>query len=257
VIPLRDQEYIRERFERGLEGRVKIDYFTQRASALFVPGREECVYCEEAQQMLEEVASLSEKLSLTVHDVGEAQELAKKLGIDKVPGIVIRGPANRPLRFFGMPGGNEFPNFIETMIDASKQQAQIGAEPAKQLKKLRDTVSVVVYVTPTCPHCPAVVRAAYRLALASAHVQASAVEIGEFPRIAQQLGVRAVPLTVIDGRAAIAGAVDEAGLLDAIHKVVTDDTSIGRAPVRAGAVTDAAPPDAPAAQPGAGLILPR
>ena len=115
-----------------------------------------------------------------------------------MPGIVVRGPANRPLRFFGMPGGNEFPNFIETIVEASKTKVELGAETAKQLKKLKDNVSIAVYVTPTCPYCPRVVRAAYRLALASAHVEASAVEIGEFPRLAQQLGVRAVPLTVLN-----------------------------------------------------------
>lgn len=255
MIPLRDQEYIRERFARDLEGRVKVDYFTQRASSLYVPGREECAHCEDTQQMLEELASLSEKVSLNVRDFAEAPDEAKKLRVDKVPGIVIRGPANRPLRFFGMPGGNEFPNFVEAMIEASKQQAQVSPETAKQLKKLKDNVSVAVYVTPACPHCPAVVRAAYRLALASVHVQASAIEIGEFPRLAQQLGVRAVPMTMINGRAAIAGAVDEAGLLEAIHKA-SEAGALDQAPMRGGAMSEMTAA-APSGQPAGGLILPR
>ena len=41
MIPLREQEYIRQRFEQEMEGRVKIDYFTQKASSLIIPGREE------------------------------------------------------------------------------------------------------------------------------------------------------------------------------------------------------------------------
>lgn len=255
MIPLRDQDYIRERFSRDLEGRVKIDYFTQRASALYVPGREECVHCGDTQQMLEELASLSEKITLTVHDFSEATDETKKLRVDKVPGIVVRGPVNRPLRFFGIPGGNEFPNFIETLIEASKQLAQVAPETAKQLKKLKDNVSVAVYVTPTCPHCPAVVRAAYRLALASVHVQASAIEIGEFPRLAQQFGVRAVPMTVINGRAAIAGAVDEAGLLEAIHKAF-EAGALDQAPVRGGEQSEMSAA-VPSGQPAGGLILPR
>jgi glutaredoxin-like protein len=254
VIPLREQDYIRERFAQELEGKVKIDYFTQRASALYVPGREECAYCEDTRQMLEELASLSDKVTLTVHEFAEAQEEAKKLGIDKVPGIILRGPTNRALRFFGIPGGNEFPNFIETMIDASKQQMKVGTEATKHLKKLKGKASIVVYVTPTCPHCPGVVRAAYRLALASSHIQAAAVEISEFPRLAQQLGIQGVPLTVINGQAAITGAVDEAALAEGALKAAGGG-ALGGTPTQGGATSQATPPAGPS--PAGGLVLPR
>ena len=253
MIPLREQEYIRERFEKQLEGRVKIDYFTQRASALYIPGREECPACEDTGKILEEVSALSDKITLTVHELRDAPDEAAKLHVDKVPGIALRGPANRSLRFFGIPGGNEFPNFIETIIEISKQQSALSADAAKQLKRLKDNVSVTVYVTPTCPHCPGVVRAAYRLGLASAHVRASAVEVSEFPRIGQQLGIRAVPFTVIGDKAAVAGALDEAALLDQVLKVAE-----GRAldATAQGGVTSIAEPPADAAAPS-GLILPR
>jgi len=255
VIPLREQEYIGERFARELEGRVKIDYFTQRASALYVPGREPCTYCEDARVLLEELAALGDKITLSEHELSESPEEARKLGIDKVPGIAVRGPANRALRFFGIPGGNEFPNFVEAIIAASKQRTEVGPEAAKQLKKLKDRVSIAVYVTPTCPHCPGVVRAAYRLALASPHIDASAVEIGEFPRLAQQLNVRAVPLTVIDDRVAIAGAIDEQGLIEGALQAA-EKGAIG-APTTStrGATSDAGAP--PSAAPSGRLILPR
>ena len=253
MIPLRDQDYIRDRFARELDGKVKIDYFTQRPSPLYVPGREECAYCGDVQQILEELAALSEKVTLTVHEFADAPEEARKLGVDKVPGIVVRGPANRPLRFFGMPGGNEFPNFVEAIVAASKQQADVTPEIAKQLKKLKDNVAVVVYVTPTCPYCPGVVRAAYRLALASTHIHASAVEISEFPRLAQQLNLRGVPMTVIDDRVVITGATDEAGLLDGVHKAL-EGGPLGAPASRAGAMTDASAQPGPS--PAGGLILP-
>lgn len=255
MIPLRDQEYIRGRFAQELEGRVKLDYFTQRASALYVPGREECATCKDALQLYEELAALSDKIALTVHEFSEAPEEAKKLGIDKVPGVVLRGPANRPLRFFGVPGGNEFPNFVEAIIQLSKQRTEVGPEAAKQLKKLKENVSITVYVTPACPYCPAVVRAAYRLALASAHIDAEAVEIGEFPRLAQRLGVRAVPLTIFNGKTAIAGELDEAGLAEQALKAVTGATSQAAGPTQGGATSDAAPQAGPS--PAGGLILPR
>ena len=212
MIPLREQEYIKNRFSQELEGKVKIDFFTQRASKLFVPGREECATCEEAGKLIDEVSALSERVLLTTHEFADEADEAQKLGVDKVPAFVLRGPANRPVRFFGVPGGNEFPNFIETIIDLSKQKVELPPETAKQLKKIKDASSIDVYVTTTCPHCPAVVRAAFRLAQASAKVEASAIEIGEFPRLAEQLCVRSVPFLVLNKQAALAGAVVHAGL---------------------------------------------
>ncbi len=253
MIPLRDQEFIRNRFEKELQGKVKIDLFTQKPSLLYVPGPEECAQCESTQQILEELASLSEKVTLTVHEFADAAEQAKKLKVDKVPGIVLRGPANRALRFFGMPSGNEFPNFVETIMEASKQRVQVSQEATKHLKKLKDRASITVYVTPTCPHCPGVVRSAYRLALASGRVEATAVEIGEFPRLAQQLGVQAVPLTVINGKSTIAGALDEAALAEHVVKACAERGAVTGPTAQGGATTQTAQQGP---SPASGLILP-
>lgn len=257
MIPLREQEYIKQRFSQELDGKVKIDFFTQRASKLFVPGREECATCEEAGTLISEIAALSDKVSLTTHEFVDAPEEAQKLGVDKVPAFVLRGPANRPLRFFGVPGGNEFPNFIETIIELSKTQVVLEPETARQLKKIKDRSSIDVYVTPTCPHCPGVVRAAYRLALASAQIEATATEVGEFPQLAQRLGVRAVPFIVINREAAFAGAVDEAGLVEAVQQHVTG--AQGPAPTQSGTTTETGPPPGqpPSGGSPSGLILPR
>ncbi len=233
---------------------MKIDYFTQRASRIIVPGREECATCEDTRKLLEELSALSDKITLTVRELADERDEAMKLKIDKVPGTVVRGPANRALRFFGAPGGNEFPNFVETIVDASKTKVELGAESAKQLKRLKDRVSIAVYVTPTCPYCPQVVRSAYRLALASAHVEASAIEISEFPRLSQQLGIRSVPLTVLNNETAIAGAMDEVALAEAVLRVA--EGRVASSPNAGGATNLTAPEAAPPASPS-GLILPR
>ena len=258
MIPLKEQEYIKQRFGQELEGKVKIDFFTQKASMLIVPGREECVTCEEAGKLIDEVSALSENILLTTHEFVDAGEEAQKLSVDKVPAFVLRGPANRPVRFFGVPGGNEFPNFIETIIELSKTQVVLPADTARQLKKIKDKSTIDVYVTPTCPHCPGVVRAAFRLAQASAQIEVSATEIGEFPRIAQQLNIRAVPFIVINKEAAFAGAVDEAGLVEAVQQHVSG--AAGATPSQSGATTEAGPPPGPppSGSPSqSGLILPR
>ncbi len=149
MIPLRDQEFIRQRFAEGLQGRVRVDLFTQKPSAIFIPGREECLTCKDTQTLLEELAALSDRITLTVHEFAEERVEAKRLGIERVPGIVVRGQLNRPLKFYGIPAGNEFANFIETMVLASLPDPGVSKETVRRLKKMRHPVTATVFVTPT------------------------------------------------------------------------------------------------------------
>ena len=54
---------------------------------------------------------------------------------------------------------------------------------------------------------------AFRSAFASERVTATAIEANEFPRLSQELGVRAVPRIVVDGEPRWDGAVPEAEFL--------------------------------------------
>lgn len=54
---------------------------------------------------------------------------------------------------------------------------------------------------------------AYRCALASERVAAAAIEANEFPQLAQELEVWAVPRIVVDGEPRWDGAVPEAEFL--------------------------------------------
>ena len=104
---------------------------------------------EDVRQILEELAALSDKIRLTVHEFAEAREAASRLKVDKIPGVVIRGPANRAIKFYGIPSGSEFPGLIEGIVDASRGKVDHAPEAARRLKKLREDVTIQVLVTPT------------------------------------------------------------------------------------------------------------
>jgi len=213
VISLNDQEYLRARFAREMVGTVKIDHFTQRKLPIIVPGREECPYCEETQQTLKELAALSPKIRLNTYEFSEATADAASLKVDKVPGTVLRGPVNRPIRFYGFPAGHEFPAFIDDIVDVSRGQVELATETVRQLRKLRKDIAIQVFVTPTCPHCPSVARLVHKMALESPRISADVVEIGEFPRLAERYRVRAVPFIILDERVFLVGALDESTLI--------------------------------------------
>lgn len=157
MIPLKDQEFLRARFAQTLVLPVKIDLFTQREMAIYVPGRQPCTSCKPTQEMLQELAALTDKIILRVHILEEAQEEAARNGIDRIPAIVLRQDGQRPrggrdghpLKFFGIPAGTEFPAFVETIIDLSRGATQLSESAKKALRKVKRDIRLRVFVTPT------------------------------------------------------------------------------------------------------------
>lgn len=259
MIPLRDQEFLRQRFKTELTNRLRIDFFTQKPSSIFIPGRQACVYCKEIEILLEEIAAFNDRIALTMHEYDAVRTLAANLGVDKAPAIVIRGHANRPLRFFGLPSGTEFLGFIDTLLDAARGSVDLKPETTRQLRKLRTDVRLQVLVTTSCPYCPSVVRTATKLGLQSSRIKVDVVELAEFPAVVQRYAVRAVPTTVIGEKLMITGSVEEPALVECLFQVA-EGKPLSAQP-RVGAATALAPVQSQTqsrpASSSSRLILPR
>jgi alkyl hydroperoxide reductase subunit AhpF len=149
LITDRDRETIRRLFEEQLTGDVRITMFTETPSPIIIPGREQCETCEETQALLGEVASLSDKVDLTVHEISLAQDEAAEWGIDRVPAFVVTGAGKGHVRFFGIPSGYEFTAFIQDMIDVSRGETDLSEETREFLHSLDQDVTIKVFTTPT------------------------------------------------------------------------------------------------------------
>lgn len=236
MIPLGQQELLRQRLQSDLSSRVRIDYFTQRPSPIYVAGREECALCAEGQALFEEIASLSDRISLSVHDFEAERAQAAALDVDKLPATVIRGGSNRALRFFGLPSGSVFPALVETMIDAGRVGVTLQPETVKQLRKLKSTIHVQVLVSPACGYSPALAHTAFKLGLQSARLAVDVVEAGEFPALVRRHGVSVTPTTIVGDGLVLPGSLDEPTLLRHILSVA-EGRPISAAALKAGAAT--------------------
>ncbi|WP_052890717.1 protein disulfide oxidoreductase [Thermogemmatispora carboxidivorans] len=209
-----DQEKIRDLF-KDLDGDVTITYFTQRESPLLIPGHE-CQFCKETREVLEEVASLSDKIHLQVKDFYRDEAEARQHQIERIPAFLLEGKAKGRLRFFGIPAGYEFSTLIEDIRRLSRGETALSPQTQQQLQSLQQDLHIQVFVTPTCPYCPRMALLAHELAMASERVTADVVEISEFVDLAQRYRVQGVPKTVINDRLEILGAVPETRLMQQI-----------------------------------------
>jgi glutaredoxin-like protein len=194
---------------------------------LYFGSRENCDYCAETQQLLEEVTALHDELDLKIYDLQDHPELAKEFKVSQGPAIVIAakdGSAVRDLgiQFLGIPSGHEFSTLIGDIVMVSKREPGLSEQTREFLRNLQTPLLLQVFVTPTCPYCPRAVLLAHQMAMVNPQmVRAEGVEAMEFPELANRFNVHGVPQTVINsGAGIVVGAVPEQNLLAEITRAL-------------------------------------
>ena len=263
MIPLAEQNALKQRFARDLQNRVRVDFFGHKPVSVYIPGRiDRSAVCKDVNKLMHELAGLNLRIAVTSHDIDDDAATAESMGVQRVPAIVVRGQANRPLRYFGNPRMKQFLAFVESLLMVAHGKPNLEPETLKTVRKLRSDVAVKVFVTPACQHSPLAVLTALRVALESSHVKLEVYDVSTFPELITPFHVQATPLTVFNDQYAIPGVIDEGNLSDDILT-----TAQGGEPSRGGdpkRLTPVAPPRprqqsqqrGPRTSPG-GLIIPR
>lgn len=148
LIPVDDQNFIKEKFAKELVDTVDLILFTQHDSPLSIPVQE-CTYCKETRQLAEEVSALSDKIRLQVYDFIADTDKAKQMGVDKIPAIIVNGHTGNRVKYYGIPAGYEFSSLIEDIIDVSRHTTNLSPSTKESLQKLDKDVHIQVFVTPT------------------------------------------------------------------------------------------------------------
>ena len=209
VISPQDSDALKKRFSVELKRDVRISLFTlSRAGGLIIPGRE-CATCGQTQELLEEVAALSPRIKLEVHDFYAQSDEAKARGVERIPAVVMGADGRSNVKYYGIPSGFEFATLVEDIIVLSKAVSPLKIETRKALRKLKQDAHIQVFVTPGCQYCPAVARLAHAMAIESPKVTADVIEVQEFPALGRAHQVMGVPKTIINDTIQFTGAVSE------------------------------------------------
>jgi len=210
LIQDKDRVEIQKRFQ-DLKAPVTIVFFTQEM---------ECAYCKDTHQLLEELASLSDKITLKVYDFVKDKTIADQYGIDKIPAAIIMGEKDYGIRFYGIPSGYEFSTLLEDLLMVSRRDSGLAPATREALKDISTPLRLQVFVTPTCPYCPRAVFLAHQFAMESEHIVADGVEATEYPHLSVKYSVRGVPKTVGNDKDVAEGAIPEAHLLQNVLSLV-------------------------------------
>jgi alkyl hydroperoxide reductase subunit AhpF len=136
----RNAEEVRKAFA-ALRDPVKLIVFSQSLAAAEL--------CAQNEQLVGEVAALSDKISVEVLNLAIDQQRAETYGVDQVPAIVVEGARDYGLRFYGVPAGYEFGNLIDAIVVASTGAAKLADDTKTALGSLGSDVDIKVFSTPT------------------------------------------------------------------------------------------------------------
>ena len=164
-----------------------------------------------ARQVLDEIVSLNDLVTLEEVNVVLEQDRAREYGIEHIPAtVLLKGTEDTRIRFLGAPAGYEFMSLIEAVILAGTNDSGLTPDSrALVAEHVTSPLEIQVFVTPTCPHCPRAVTLAHRLAIESPFIRASCVEATEFMDLSRKFRVTGVPKTIVNESIEILGALPE------------------------------------------------
>lgn len=176
-----------------------------------------CEYCDQLVELLEEVAALSDKLSVQTYVLGTDMEMAQRYDVTEAPTIVFEGAKDYGIRFHGIPAGYEFSTLLHGILAVSRGHSELDEQSKAYLDGLAQPVDLQVFVTTSCPYCPRAATLAMEMALASDKVKARVYEATEYQELFMDYDVMGVPLTVVNDRERIEGAAPVPMVMDAIR----------------------------------------
>ena len=149
---------------------VRLVFFTQTFG---------CDACLPARQVVDEVAQLSERVTVEEYNLVLDKEKVAEYGVDRAPATVVVGEQDLGLRYYGVPAGYELTTLVDAVALAGRGNgagAGLAPETLAAVAALERPLDIKVFVTPTCRFCPQMASLAFRLAAASPLITATVIE---------------------------------------------------------------------------------
>ena len=203
-----------------LKGKVVLKLFTDFKTLEDGSKKRACMSCEGAYNLLKTLEELSNgKLSIEEISIEENQEETKKYKVTRIPAILfVNDDGKEIIRYSAYPTGSEFVPFLNSIQYFSGIRPSYTDQILTHLKKI-DKSEMKIFITPTCPYCPATVPVLTLFAIVSkGKITAEIIDVNLNPDIARKYGVQGVPLTVVNEKDRIVGMFTPQDLLDKLTK---------------------------------------
>jgi len=152
---------------------------------------DEAASSQEMLEMLEEVASLSEKITLN-REIDTSK---------RIPSFEVnRDTDTTGITFAGIPSGHEFTSFVLALLQAGGHPLKIDAEKIEQIKNIQGKFHFETYISLTCHNCPDVVQALNAMSIINPNISHVMIDGALFQKEVEEKQIMAVPTIFLNGQ---------------------------------------------------------
>ncbi len=219
LFPKNELENVKREMAK-LKGKVVLKLFTDYKTQEDGSKKRACMACEGAYNLLTTLEELSNgKFSAKEISIEENPEEAIKYKVSRIPAILfVNDEGKEIIRYSAHPTGSEFVPFLNSIQYFSGVRPYYADQILTHLKKI-DNSNMKIFITPTCPYCPATVPVLTLFAIVSkGKITAEVIDVNLNPDIAVKYDVQGVPLTVVNEKERIVGMFTPQDLLDKLTK---------------------------------------
>ena len=175
-----------------------------------------CMACEGAYELLKVLEEYSNgKLEVEEISTEENEEEAEKFNVQRIPAILFVDENDKEIiRYLAYPTGSEFVPFLNSIQYFSGVRPYYADQIITHLKKIKKS-NMKIFITSTCPYCPATVPVLTLFSIVSkGKISSEIIDVNLNPDIGMKYQVQGVPHTVINEKDHIIGQFTPQDLLD-------------------------------------------
>ena len=168
------------------------DYMTRLVNPIkLLANLDETASSQEMLEMLEEVASLSEKITLN-----KETDVSKR-----IPSFEVNRETDvTGITFAGIPSGHEFTSFVLALLQAGGHPLKIDAEKIEQIKNIQGKFHFETYISLSCHNCPDVVQALNAMSIINSHISHVMIDGALFQKEVEDKQIMAVPTIFLNDK---------------------------------------------------------
>lgn len=169
--------------------------------------KNDCENCHIVEKLFDELVNLGSFLKVETYNIDENPKMKEQYNIKDAPSYIVLDENNTRFgaTFYGVPAGHEFNTLITSITDAGKHKQPFDENIILDIKAIKKPVDIKIFVTASCPNCPAAAINVSRLAQINSNITTTIYESQTFDDIAEQYKVTGVPKIIINETKEIMG----------------------------------------------------
>lgn len=167
----------------------------------------------EIEAMVKEIASVSDKIKVSVYEKGDRADLEAKVNVERFPTIALLDKDGNfsGIKFSALPSGHELNSFILAMYNVAGPGQKLSEETLEKIRNIKKPINVKIGVTLSCNNCPETVQSVQRIAAENKNVQVEIIDVMTFRDFKEKHDIMSVPAMVVNDRGIYFGrkSIDE------------------------------------------------